>query len=161
MIIELKVNGKTFKADLEKELKITDVNKDMDVVASKMAYWASINANAEAEKITTDTYYRRWRAEIGKKILSKDPKMSEWKVKQEIENDVHFETLKTGLSIAVRNVALARGVYESLKTKASMLQSKGAMMRAEIDYTDMSTPEKDPVKKLRKINETKSKKSKK
>jgi hypothetical protein len=65
--------------------------------------------------------------------------LAEWKIRQKLEALDEFHTIKQGLSMAAKNVLLARTVFESFKAKASMLQSKGAMMRSELDSTSMRT----------------------
>ncbi len=141
--IEMEINGKPVDVDLDDLLVITDVGNDMDMVAAQMSFWASLHAEAEAEKIKVDTYYRNWRAKVGQKLLETDPKLAEWKVRQLIESHRNFEALKEAISRAAHNTTVTRGIYESLRTKANMLQSKGAMMRAELDATGMSTPTSD------------------
>jgi phage shock protein A len=169
--IELKVNGELISVDADDLLTIENVGDDMDCVAAQMGYWATIHAAAERERVQADSYYRQWRAEAGRAMLHEDPKLAEWKVKQAIEADKTFQTLKNALAESARNVTIARGLYDALKTKASMLQSKGAMMRAEMDATDMSTKEsvkKTPKKSTAELSEgirgtfkTKKKKKKK
>lgn len=143
MEVKLVVNGKKVTVDLVKELEINDINEDMSKIAAKMAYWSTICGAADAEKMTIDALYRKWRASIGKQLLEKDVKVSEWKVKQAIESNSKFEDLKRTLSVATNNVVVTRGIYESFRVKSSMLQSKGAMARYEMDSTGMSTPDSD------------------
>lgn len=149
-MIRIEIQGKKIKYDLDAELEINDVSQEQSTVAAKMAYWASLWASAEAEKIEVDAYYRKWRAEFGRKLLENDPKMSEWKVKQAIESQENFSTLKKAIAIAAQNAQLCRGIYESFRIKANALQSKGAMLRAELDATGMNTPENSGTRKKRK-----------
>jgi hypothetical protein len=145
--IELKVNGEKIVADLDELMEITDVSRDMDRIAALMSYWGSVWAAAEAEKIAVDSYYRQWRARHGMEIVDADPKLAEWKVRQRLEASDEFEKIKKGISLAAQNVTTSKGIYEALRVKANMLQSKGAMMRAELDSTSMRTPERKPFKK--------------
>lgn len=138
--IEMMVNGKMVDVDWEELLTITNISADMDKVAAQMSFWASLHAEAEVEKIKVDTYYRNWRAKAGQRLLESDPKLAEWKVRQAIESQNKFGVLKEAIAKASHNTTVTRGIYESLRTKANMLQSKGAMMRAELDATGMSTP---------------------
>jgi hypothetical protein len=39
----------------------------------------------------------------------------------------------------MHNTTMSKAIYESFRTKASILQSKGAMARAELDATGMTT----------------------
>ena len=148
--VTLMVDGHEVEADAG-ELRITDVSSGMDTVASVMAYWGSVWAAAEAESKRVDSHYRAWRAEFGKQILEANPKAAEWKVKQEIESSPKFGKYKEAIAQADRNSLLLKTRFESLKTMGSMLQSKGAMMRSELDSTSMSTRERggDPEKAAR------------
>jgi len=56
---------------------------------------------------------------------------AEWKVKQAIEADPTFLKLKGKLALAKRNTIMLRAHYEAFRTKASILQSKGAQQRKE------------------------------
>ena len=170
--VKLIVNGVKIEIDTDDLLIISDVNTDMSQVSAQMAYYSSIHAAAEEERVQMDTVYRKWRAHTGLKILEKDPKAAEWKVRQMVEAEPQFEKLKYALARAVHNTTLTRGIYESLKIKAQMLQSKGAMLRAELDSTGMTTPEKsskrtadketsdERLRKMRLANSSKKKKSK-
>jgi len=142
MKVKLMVDGQEISVDLEKELTIVDVGVDMDQVASKMAYWAALWAAAEGERVKTDAFYRNWRANMGQELLAADPKLSEWKVKQRIEADAYFSKIKEAIAKATYNSTLTKSVYDSFRIKANALQSKGAMMRAELDATGMTTPGK-------------------
>ena len=169
----IKVRGEEVKVDRDKLMLIKDVSRDMDRIASLMSYWGEVWAAAEQERIEVDGYYRQWRANKGIEIAEAEPKLAEWKVKQRIEADETFYKLKQGIALATRNATIAKTTYESLKTKGSMLQSKGAMMRAEMDSTGMHTPEKpsrqrsekeadreEKAAQMRKLNRKKKKKSK-
>ena len=137
--VELVVNGDKVKVDLEETLSIQDISRDMNQVAAQMSYWGSIWAAADEEQQRADAYYRKWRAETGQRILSANEKAAEWKVRQDIESDETFLKLKSSLAQASRNVTLAKSIFEAFKIKANMLQSKGAMARAELDSTGMTT----------------------
>lgn len=139
--MELEVDGKPVAIDLEADLTIDDLSKDMDEVAAKMAYWGSVWAAAEAEKLQVDTSYRAWRAEYGRQLLEANEKLAEWKVKQEIEASPKFKRYKKGISVAIRNATMLKANFESWKVKASQLQSKGAMQRSSLDATGMHTKE--------------------
>jgi hypothetical protein len=142
--INIVVNGVQIKTNIHDMLDISDISADMDKVASQIAYWGAIWASAEAEAAASDAFYRKWRADFGKTITES----AEWRVRQGIESQSEFHTIKTGIANATRNVVLAKTMYEALKTKASMLQSKGAMMRAELDSTSMHTPSAPRSKRI-------------
>lgn len=153
--IDMMVNGEPVKADVAEELEIVDISDDMDRVASQMAFWGAVWASAEQESAAAEAYYRNWRAIQGKKIAEKNEKMAEWKIRQALEAKETFSQIKQGLANAAQNVILAKTMYEAFKTKASMLQSKGAMMRAELDSTSMRTPSNRQQEKEKKRAEGK------
>jgi len=142
--VELVVNGDKVQVDLEEILSIQDISRDMDQVASQMSYWGAVWAAADEESQRADAHYRKWRAETGQRILSANEKTAEWKVKQDIESDETFLKLKSSLAQAAHNVTLAKAIFEAFKIKANMLQSKGAMARAELDSTGMATKVEAP-----------------
>lgn len=142
---KIKVLGEKIVVDVDEELDIVDINNDMAQVASKIAYWGAIWASAEGELISSEAFYRNWRAKLGKTLSAADSKMTEWKIKQEIESDPTFLKIKQGMAQAQKNVTTAKMMCEAFRSKASMLQSKGAMQRAELDATSMRTPSKKPV----------------
>lgn len=133
------VDGKKIKVNLDNELEITNISEDQSKVAAQMAYWSSVWSAAEAEKIMVDASYRRWRAQTGRKIIEREPKIAEWKVKQKIEAHSMFMKMKQAISIAASNAIIAKGIFESFRIKANALQSKGAQARAELDATGMTT----------------------
>lgn len=156
LIIDMKVNGESVTANIPNELDIYDVSGDMDKVASQIAYWGNVWAEADKEEITAKAYYRNWKADVGDKISSENEKLAEWKVRQKIEALPEFRAIKEKLAEAARNVTSAKTMCEAFKAKASMLQSKGAMMRAELDSTSMKTREREAAEK-RVVNKKKLK----
>jgi hypothetical protein len=142
-VVDMVINGEPIKVDVAKMLDINDLSDDMDKVASQMGYWGSLWAAAEGERELADAFYRQWRAQTGKKIVDADSKMAEWKVRQAIEAHSKFIEIKGKLSQAIHNATLCKTVCEAWRIKSNMLQSKGAMMRAELDSTGMSTKKKN------------------
>lgn len=159
IISEITVNGEVIAIDLEHLIIDDDITREQSQVASRMAYWAAVWAAAEEEKIRVDASYRNWRAKEGEGIVNSVAKVSEWKIKQLIESNPKFEKYKKAQALALRNTVLTRGIFESFRTKAAAIQSRGAMMRAELDYTGMNTPQKrktiENIKAIKKINKKK------
>jgi hypothetical protein len=147
--INLRVAGRAVQADIEAELMVGDINRAMDEVAAKMAYWGALWGEAEAEQERVDAQYRFWSADFGRAILAADPKLAEWKVAQEVESSPKFARHKDAVAAAQRNVTVLKVVYESFRTKASILQSKGAMLRAELEATGMATKKHDEQEQAR------------
>jgi hypothetical protein len=150
--LKMKVMGEEIELD-RSQLLIMDIGEDMDNVASQVSYFGSLWAEAEREEMAADTYYRAWRAKEGEKILASDPKMAEWKVRQEIEASSQFTVIKEQLAIARRNSVALRGHFEAFKVKASILQSKGAMRRAEMESTGIGTRTGGDPSMMREVRE--------
>lgn len=138
---EITVNGKLIKFNPQEVLAIKDISTEMDEVAARIAYWGFIWGQAEEEAVRADAYYRNWRNKEGEARRAKDEKLSEWKVWNEVEAMPKFTLLKQAIAESARNVTTAKGIYEAFKIKASILQSKGALQRAEMENLNMSTPE--------------------
>jgi hypothetical protein len=117
-----------------------DISKEMDSVASEMAYWGSVLSDAEGEQIMVDSWYRRFRAEATEAMLKKDPKMPEWKMKARIESSKGFIQHKKAISQAQKNVSLCSNMVKAFAVKANILPSKGAHMRSEVGAQGMKTP---------------------
>ena len=141
-VIEVVIEGDKRQLDVDAELGITNIDRDMDRVAAQMAFWGELQSQAEEQKVMADTNYRLWRAGFGEAILSRDPKMAEWKVKQKIEASPKFRTYKEGIAKAARNSTVLRAIFLAFQSKASMLQSRGARARAEMEATGMTTKAK-------------------
>lgn len=139
--VEMKVNGEPVSIDFEEEMEIGDVSEDMIKVAAQMAYWGQVWAAAEAEKLRADAAYRQWRADQTKMVLESDPKLAEWKCKAHVEESDTFVSLKAAMAEAERQVISAKTIHDAFKVKAHVLQSKGAMFRAEGFATGVHTPE--------------------
>jgi len=138
-LVELRVDGQDISIDLDAELEIGDVSSDMDQIAAQMAYWGSVWAAAEYERVRVEAHYRQWRAQRKQAISQQNTKLAEWKVTQEIQSDPDYVKLYRAQAEAVKNSTLAKSIFEAHRIKANMLQSKGAMMRSELDATGMST----------------------
>ena len=148
--IKIKVEGEEIVFDRNKELVIHDLSEDQKKVASQMSFWGQLQASAESEKIRAETYYRAWRARQGEEILGEDPKLAEWKVKQKIESQADFQKLKNSIAQSTNNLIICRTVFDSFRIKANLLQSRGAMMRSELEATGMNTKETPPEEREKK-----------
>lgn len=139
-LISLQVDGAQVTIDTDAELEIGELGEDMNAVAAQMAFWGNIWASAEAERIKTEAYYRSWSANKKMAITNANPKLAEWRVSQEIQAMPEYMKLYSAQAEATKNSILAKSIFDSYRTKASMLQSRGAMMRAELDSTGINTP---------------------
>lgn len=137
--VNFKVDGKLVTLDFAEDLGIFDLNKEQKEIAGKMAYWGAVWGSAEGEKIKTEAQYRRWRAELTTRILEKDPKLAEWKVRSLIESDDKFLMYKEAISRAEEQVITCRSLFDSYKKKANQLQSQGAFERASFNATKIRT----------------------
>lgn len=146
-MVQLKISGEKIEVNLQELLEIVDISDDMNKVAALMGRWGSLCAEAEAEKTVVDMHYRKWRADLTQKIMEAEPKLAEWKVKSKIEANPDFAKMKMAIAQTIKNFSTARYVYGSLLEKAHMLQSKGAMLRFELDSTSMNAKSPPRVKK--------------
>lgn len=119
---------------------LPDLSAEMGGIAAAMAWWASVWAAAEGERIEADGFYRHWRAKKGEEFRSADPKLSDEKLKAKVEGHPEFLKMKKALALAEENVVLTKGCFTALEKKGNMLQSLGANIRSEIKVSGMSTP---------------------
>ena len=136
---KIKIRGTVIDLKKDFDLVIDDVSEGMEKIAAQIAWTGTLWAEAEMEAETVDREYRTWRAEMGKVLLDENPKLSEWKVKQIIEADENFAACKLAQATSRRNAQILRAHFEAFKAKASALQSRGAMLRAELESTGMTT----------------------
>jgi hypothetical protein len=143
--LDVKVNGQLLEAaPLDEMLNIGDVSSGMSTAPAMVAYWGHVWASSEAEKIELEASFKSWRARRGEELLAGDNKISEWKKDQAIEGDDMYLHYQKALATAERNVLVLRAVYEAFRTKASLLQSRAAMMRVELEVQGMSSPSGPP-----------------
>ena len=138
----IKVQGEPVDLDVKADLPITNLDKDMDQVASHMGWWGSVLGAAERERVQADSHYRHWRGQAWMAAYEGKPKPPpEHVIKATVESDPKFLQYKEAIALSEENVAIARAVFEAFSKKANVLQSKGARMRAEIGAQGMTTPE--------------------
>ena len=138
---ELKVAGLVVEVDV-RDLLIDDVHLDISRVSAQIAFFGSVWASAQAELTNIDSNYRHWRASYTRKLLSKEEKLAEWKMKAEIESAPEFLAFKAKIAECERNIILARTQADAYETKSRALQTKGANMRAELG-SPRSSPAED------------------
>lgn len=140
--ISMEVNGQPVSIDFNEEMEIGDVSEDMTKVAAQLAFWGAVWAAAEAELKRADAAYRQWRADQTNMCLDADPKLAEWKVRAKVEEMDTFVKLKSAIAQAENNVISAKQVCEAFKVKAHVLQSFGALKRADMFAGEVRTTEK-------------------
>lgn len=119
----------------------SDLSDEMDRVSAQLAYWGSLAAEAQAELIQVDAWYRRFRAQTSTDVLAKDPKASEWKVRNVVEGSDGFIKHKDAIALAEKNLGVCEAMARAFEKKANQLQSKGARVRSELNAQGMTTPE--------------------
>jgi hypothetical protein len=134
------VNGEKVEFDAKTHFPVGDVSDDMRDVSSLIAWWGSVWAAAEAERINADAFYRQWRAKAGEALMVSDPKLSDEKRKQKIEAMPEFLKFKAAMALAEENVTLSKVAVQALDKKSNLLQSLGANIRSERRSDGMSTP---------------------
>ena len=107
------VGGDLFRVNVEKAGEI----------AEEIFRFGELLARAEEVRILVDAEYRAWRAHLGYELIAKDPKLSEWKLRQRLEGSEEFSEFKRGIGIAQRNVTVLQSVLEGLDAKLSVLTS--------------------------------------
>lgn len=117
-----------------------NLSEDMDRVAAQLAYWGSVAADAQAELTQVDAWYRRYRAQTSTDVLAKDPKASEWKVRNAVEGSDGFVQHKNAIALAEKNLGLCEAMVRAFDKKANQLQSRGARVRGELNAQGMTTP---------------------
>lgn len=137
---KITVNGTEIEFNTRTHFPVDDISDDMRDIASAMAWWGSVWAAAEAERIVADSFYRAWRARLSEKLLGDDPKLSVEKLKNKVEAHPEFMTCKRALALAEENVTLSKAAFNSLEKKGNMLQSLGAKTREELRVTGLTTP---------------------
>jgi len=148
--LTMQVNGESVSIDFAEEMEIGDVSEDMTKVAAQLAFWGVVWSAAESELKRADAAYRKWRADQTNMVLDADPKMAEWKTKAKIEELDTFVKLKAAIAQAEANVIAAKQVSEAFKVKAHVLQSFGALKRAEGFAGEVRTVE-EPGKSKRQL----------
>lgn len=118
-----------------------DLSDEMDRVSAQLAYWGSLAAEAQAELTQVDAWYRRFRAQTSTEMLAKDPKASEWKVRNAVEGSDGFIKHKDAIALAEKNLGVCEAMARAFEKKANQLQSKGARVRSELNAQGMTTPE--------------------
>lgn len=146
MTTTVKINGEEVELDSEDLEFSGNLSRDMEQIATHLNRTGELWAEAEEQSINIDAAYRQWRAKEGFEVLTKEPKLAEWKVNQAIESSEDFVTYKTAIARAKKVALTLKNRFASLDKKASALQSRGAMLRSELDSTNMGTPKRsNPV----------------
>jgi hypothetical protein len=118
-----------------------DLSEEMDRVSAQLAYWGSVAADAQAELTQVDAWYRRFRAQTSTEMLTRDPKASEWKVRNAVEGSDGFIKHKDAIALAEKNLGVCEAMVRAFEKKANQLQSRGARVRSELNSQGMTTPE--------------------
>jgi len=140
--IEVSIDGADVVLDVDYDTSITDLDTDMDQVASKIAWYGRVLAAAEESALRVDTLYRQWRAVMTNNALGKG-NLSEFKIKAVIEADPKFVLFKNQIGSSEALVTRLQKALIALQVKANILPSRGAKARDELRATGMSTPSLD------------------
>lgn len=118
-MIKVEIDGSTEKYNPASHI-------DKEDIPALMARWGEILSAWQREVTVKDTAYRMWRARQTQRILLNDPKMSEWKIKAEIESDSEFGKFKQAVADAQFNVGLCFSVLESLRMRTAVGSGGGS-----------------------------------
>ena len=138
-IVEFEVDGETVSLDLDNDFDIEDIDQGMSKTSALIAYFGVVYGAAVRKEKMVTARYRHWKAQRGAGITDVEPKMAQTKVNQIVEGDPDFLVHKDRQADAARNVEALRRIVEAFAVRASLLQSKGAMNRAEFMATGMTT----------------------
>lgn len=148
---KIKVFDTEVVLDTQKDLSIADISVDMSRVASLMAWWGSVHAECEREKVIVDARYRQWRAVETNALAGSG--LPEWKVKSLIEAKPAFLFHKQEIARTEANVIAARAQFEAFSKKGNILQSRGAMEREERKKQGMTTRTSRPESEMEDVEE--------
>jgi hypothetical protein len=137
--IELEIDGQSVTLDVGADLEITDLDEDMDAIAGLLGWYGNVIAAVKESAAIADANYRAWRARRTESILAKDPKLAEYKVRAKIDADPEFLKHKRHQAEVDRLLSRLFKAWHALDRKADILQSKGAVYRAELRSTGMHT----------------------
>lgn len=140
--MEFTVDGEVVTFDMDSDFDVEDINLGMSRVSAEIAFSGSVLSAAMHEQAMVEAHYRRFRAVRGKEIAAAQPKLALTKIDQEINSSGEFLTHKEAQANAARNVESLRWVVDAFRTKARILQSKGAIDRAALETAGMNTRER-------------------
>lgn len=113
----MRIEGKETTADPRSILSCP-----VDDLPEKLSQWQILAAMARREAARVDAEYRAWRATAQTAALANDPKLSEWKLKGQLEADPDFTMWKQGAATATFQAeiceAMATGLLASIRIVA-------------------------------------------
>ncbi len=137
--MEFTVDGEVVTFDMDSDFDVEDIDLGMSRVSAEIAFSGSVLAASMHEQAMVEVHYRRFRAVLGKEIAAAQPKLALTKIDQEINSRDEFFTHKEAQAMAAKNVESLRWIVEAFRTKARILQSKGAIDRAAMEAAGMNT----------------------
>ena len=142
-VIHMTLNEQEIVVDVAADLRVVEVSSDLASVSSKLAYYGMLRAAARRWEQTLDDAYRTWRGKMTQHILAGDPKLAEWKVKAQIDNNREFRVFKENIRNAQELHERLQTAYEALREMASALRTLGGMSRVEYDNEDTHVRSED------------------
>lgn len=107
------IGNETIIVDVIGEVSSTALDK----VPERIAHFGVLLGDAEAEKITGDALYRKWRAEQGNELRRRERNLSEWRVKQKTEAQDAYYNFKLAEAACERNVTILRNLIAALAAR--------------------------------------------
>lgn len=138
-IIEMMVDGQRVVLDVDLDTSITNLNSDMDTIATLLGWYGRLYAAAERAAANADTKYRFWRATLGQQIITRDPKTPEYRIRMFIEGSPGFIQHKEHIEACEELATRLQRALVALEKKSDTLRSRGANARAELAATGMTT----------------------
>lgn len=102
-------------------LPIEVSNVGTEELPGQILLYGQYLASAEEQKILIDTEYRQWRAIYSGSLLSRDRKISEWRIRNKRESEPEFLKFKTGQALAAKHVLILRAVCDSLRARVDVV----------------------------------------
>jgi hypothetical protein len=92
-----------------------------DKLPGQILLFGKILASAEEQKILIDAEYRQWRALYSIGLMDRIRKISEWRVRTQLEAQPEFLKFRAGLGLADRHLWTLRAVIDSLRARLDLL----------------------------------------
>lgn len=137
--LTITVDGVSHTLDIEGDCASVDIDEDMTTIAPMLAWYGRLLAQARWSVDVLEADLKRWKAATTAAVLADNPKLAEWKVKAEVESQPAMNTHLRAIADAWVVANRLDSAFTALKVKADMLRSRGAMLRSELDNTNMAT----------------------
>jgi len=95
--------------------------KNPEALAGEILSFGLALAGAREQEILIDAEYRQWRAVYSSALLDRDRKISEWKIRSQLEATEEFMRFKQGQALVIRNVLMLQAVIDAYQARLDSL----------------------------------------